>query len=721
MKNISASNIKIKGLLYLISFFFCLPGSAQIITTIAGVINPGYSGDGGPAVNAYFSNPISVALDVTGNIYISDYFNHRIRKVNKTTGIVTTVAGNGTGGFSGDGGPAINAQINNPGDLCLDASGNIYFIDSQNFRVRKVSASTGIITTIAGNGNTDYMGETIPAINAGIDYPNGIAVDETNIYLSLFSLQRICKIGLATGIITNVAGTGINSFSGDGGPAINAAFGYPAGLSVTANGDLYVADFNNNRIRKIDASGIVTTVAGNGTGAYTGDGGPALAASLNAPTGVFVDAAENIFIADRSNQVIRKVTALSGNISTVAGSGNLGYDGDGGLATSPCVKFADPHNVREDADGNLFISDQNNNCIRKVDTSRVVTLTPAVTISTPNTNICSGTPVTFNASILNGSASRVYQWKINGVNTGTNNTTFNTSSLNSNDVVTCEVTVNFGCSPLIVTSNSITITVSQGAPPTIAITSSAVSICPDSEIIFNATALNAGTSLFFQWQINGINVGTNSPAYSSNSLANNDKVACILMANNAACQSLPVSSNIIIISVKDSPGISISPSDTSIVAGSQVQLMATVNGSVGFFNWTPPGLLVNALTFTPVTKPLDAKSVFSLEVTNTEGCTAHQSVTINIYKPLLIPSAFTPNGDGVNDIFRIPPGTQFTLNEFSIYDRWGTKIFSTKDISQGWDGKVSGIPVPAATFVYIITGTSKNKQKILKGTFALIR
>ncbi|HLK27284.1 MAG TPA: gliding motility-associated C-terminal domain-containing protein [Puia sp.] len=717
IKNISA--LRIQTIFLVISFIFCSNISAQIITTIAGGSNYGYSGDGGPAINAAFSNPISVALDAFGNMYVSDYFNHRVRKIDKVTGIVKTIAGTGIPGFSGDGGLAVNAQINSPGDLCADATGNIYFIDNQNFRVRKIDAS-GIITTIVGNGNTNYAGETIPAINAGIDYPNGIAVSEKYLYLSLFSLHRICAINLSTDIITGIGGIGVNGFSGDGGAAVNAAFGYPAGLSVTANGEVYVADFANNRIRKIDVNGIVTTVVGNGAAVYAGDGGLPLSASLNSPTGVFVDAIGNIFIADRSNQVIRKVEASTGIISTVAGSGNYGYGGDGGLATSPCVKFADPHNVREDADGNLFISDQSNNCIRKVDTSHRITLIPSITISTISTNICSGASVTFNAAVSNAGINPFFQWKINGLNVGKDSLSFTTSSLNNDDIITCDMTANIGCNSSSVISNSITVTVSQGIEPTISVHASADSICPGDNIIFTATASNAGTSPSFQWKINGADIGSDNSVYSGNNFVNKDQVACVLTADDVACQSL-VSSNIVVINVRDSSVISISPYDTSVITGSQVQLRVAVNGSVVSFHWMPSELLQNATAFSPTTKPLTSTNIFALTLTNTDGCTSHASAIIHVKKPLLMPSAFTPNNDGKNDVFRIPSGTLLTLIDFSIYDRWGSKVFSTKDISKGWDGRVAGKLLPAGSFVYSISGTSENKKVFFKGTVILIR
>jgi gliding motility-associated-like protein len=895
---------KLSLLFWATIFTCCLSVHAQIITTVAGNGTIGYSGDGGPATSAQFSNPVSVALDAAGNMYVADFYNHRIRKINAATNIITTIAGTGTAGFSGDGGPAVNAELNNPADLCADAAGNIYFTDNQNFRVRKIEAATGIISTVAGNGSASYAGETILAINAGIHYPNGLAVDANNLYISLFSKQRICKVNLATGILSTIGGTGVNGYSGDGGPAINANFGYPAGLSASATGDVYVADYNNNRIRKIDAAGIVTTVAGNGTATYSGDGALATTASINLPTGVSVNAAGDIFIADRSNNRIRKVEAATGIINTVAGSGVPGYGGDGGSAISPCTKLADPHKVRVDAAGNMFIADQSNSRIRKVDTAPVSSGLPTINIAASATTACPGAPVTFSSVITNGGANPFYQWKKNGTITGTNSPSYSAASLNNGDIITCELTANTACGVVTVVSNSITITIAATIVPAITISPNPATACQGSAITFTATAVNGGSAPVYQWQVNGINAGTNNPVFISSTLSNGDLVKCILTSNqscavagpvnsntiiisfsapvtpavsitatatsiclggsvsftasttnsgnnpayqwkinnvnsgtnnavfttvalqnndvvscsiivdptatcittnsansnqiiitvstspapvitimasnNFICPGIPVtftataqnagntpsyawklngsntgtnnavytnsnlfngdqvmcvltanniscpssssaSSNIITMAVKSLPVISISPVNATVFWGKQVQLTTVVNSPVNSFQWTPANLLVNPLSLSPLTKPLDSTTRFFLSVTNTDGCTNNESVQIKVYSPLEMPSAFTPNNDGLNDVFRIPPGVLLKLAEFSVYDRWGNKIFTTTDITKGWDGQFAGKSFNTGSFVYVISGVLEGKKIFLTDSFTLIR
>ena len=218
-----------------------------------------------------------MAVDASGNLYIADTGNNRIRKVS-ATGIITTVAGNGSAGYSGDGGPATSAQLDGPEGVAVDGSGNLYIADTCNNRIRKVSA-TGIITTVAGNGSAGYSGDGGPATSAQLSLPAGVAVDGSgNLYIADSGNNRIRKVS-ATGIITTVAGNGSPGYSGDGGPATSAQLNQPAGVAVDASGNLYIADSSNNRIRKVSATGIITTVAGNGFDGYSGDGGPATSAA----------------------------------------------------------------------------------------------------------------------------------------------------------------------------------------------------------------------------------------------------------------------------------------------------------------------------------------------------------------------------------------------------------------------------------------------------------
>jgi len=334
--------------------------NAHIIETVAGNGTWGYSGDGGPAVQAQLYYPTSVAVDGSGNIYIADF--NRIRKVD-TSGTITTVAGDGTSDYSGDGGPAVQAQLYYPTSVAVDGSGNIYIADFN--RIRKVDTS-GTITTVAGDGTSDYSGDGGPAVQAQLYYPTSVAVDGSgNIYIADSSNNRIRKVD-TSGTITTVAGDGTSDYSGDGGPAVQATLNGPYGVAVDGSGSIYIADSWNCCIRKVDTSGTITTVAGDGTEGYSGDGGPAVQATLNGPFGVAVDGSGSIYIADSWNYCIRKVDT-SGTITTVAGDGTEGYSDDGGPAAQAKLNY--PRGVAVDASGNIYIADTYNCCTRKVSSS----------------------------------------------------------------------------------------------------------------------------------------------------------------------------------------------------------------------------------------------------------------------------------------------------------------------------------------------------------------
>jgi len=336
--------------------------AGPIITTVAGNGVATFGGDGGQAISASLQNPRGVAVDASGNLYVADFSNHRIRKVD-TAGIITTFAGgNGTAAFSGEGVAATSASLNFPNRVAVDAAGNLYIADRNNNRVRKVNTA-GIITTVAGNGVRSFSGDGGAAISASLDFPTGVAVDAAgNLYIADGDNSRIRKVNTA-GIITTVAGTVTSGFSGDDGPATSAALdlrGGVAGVAVDAAGNLYIADRGNHRIREVDTAGIITTVAGNGAFVFSGDGGP---------TDVAVDAAGNLFIAaDIGSNRIRKVDT-AGIITTIAGDGSFAFSGDGGPATS--ARLNQPLGVAVDAAGNLYIGDQSNHRVRKVTTQFV--------------------------------------------------------------------------------------------------------------------------------------------------------------------------------------------------------------------------------------------------------------------------------------------------------------------------------------------------------------
>lgn len=338
-----------------------------IISTVAGDGAFGFGGDGSAATSASLANPTGVALDAAGNIYIADSINQVIRKVSAATGVISTVAGTPFAVTPlGDGGPAKLATLNNPTGVAVDAAGNLYIADQGNGRIREVTAATGIITTVAGGGaggGSDGWGDGGPATSAILSGPNDVAVDASgNIYIADSWHGAIREVSAATGTISLLAGDLDN----------------PTSVGVDAVGNVYIADTGDCLIRQVNTSGIINVIAGNGNQGYSGDFGPAIEASLAAPTGVRVDAAGNVYIADSSSSVIRKVAAATGIITTIAGTGSSGYGGDGGPAT--LASLGNPSNLALDAAGNLYIADYSNNRIRKVTVS-------ASSLSFSNTNV----------------------------------------------------------------------------------------------------------------------------------------------------------------------------------------------------------------------------------------------------------------------------------------------------------------------------------------------
>ena len=290
--------------------------AAGVISTIAGTGAFGYSGDGGLADTAKLSGPTGVAVDKYGNIFIADEFNNVVRKID-TSGIMSTVAGNGTQGFSGDSALAIHAEMWSPADVAVDTFGNLYIVDQDNNRVRKVD-TLGIMTTLAGTGVAGFNGDTIAANTAQLNFPEGIAVDKNgDVYIADLYNNRVRKVDVASGIITTVAGNGIGGYSGDDSMALNAEIYNASAVAVDDSGDIYISDFYNNRIRKVRAAtGIITTIAGNGTGGYSGDDSLATNGEIFRPQGVAVDSSGSVFIADFDNHVVREVSKVDTGTAT---------------------------------------------------------------------------------------------------------------------------------------------------------------------------------------------------------------------------------------------------------------------------------------------------------------------------------------------------------------------------------------------------------------------
>jgi sugar lactone lactonase YvrE len=350
-----------KKLLFIILLICVKQVNSQIITTVAGNGTGSYGGDGGQASVAELNGPTGVAFDKSGNMYIADQSNNRIRKIT-TTGLISTIAGNGAAGFGGDLGQATAAKLNSPWDIAIDMVGNVYIADGSNHRIRKIDTS-GVIHTVAGNGTQGFSGDGGQATAAKLNYPSGLTTDALgNLYIADGQNNRIRLVNTA-GVISTIVGNGTPGAAGDGGQATAAEIDNIYGVVVDAMGNIYIPDGPDNLIRKVDASGIISTIGGIETGGFTGDGGQATAAELNFPIRATIDGAGNLYIADSFNNRVRVINSL-GVISTIVGNGTSGFSGDGAQATA--AELNSPTGITFDAIGNLYIADQYNNRIRMV-------------------------------------------------------------------------------------------------------------------------------------------------------------------------------------------------------------------------------------------------------------------------------------------------------------------------------------------------------------------
>jgi hypothetical protein len=318
--------------------------------------------------NVELNFPVGVAFDSLGNIFVADTVDNLVREYNASTRQFVIVAGNGTAGYSGDGGLATGAELNTPENLVFDGAGNLYFADQQNNVIRAVNSVTGIIETVAGNGTGGFGGDGGPATSAELQVPAAPAIDVYgNLYIADAGNEVIRKVEASTGIITSIVGTaGVSGYSGDGGPAASAELSSPLAVALDSAGNLYIADDGNAAVRRVDAvTGIITTVAGTGTAGFLGDGGPATSAELWLPDGLALDSAGNIYITDTGNNAIRKVSADTGLISTVVGTPTVsGYSGDGGPATQ--AQLNTPIGLALDPLGDILFTDSGNNVVRIV-------------------------------------------------------------------------------------------------------------------------------------------------------------------------------------------------------------------------------------------------------------------------------------------------------------------------------------------------------------------
>jgi DNA-binding beta-propeller fold protein YncE len=335
------------------------------ISTVAGTGAKGYAGDGGAARDALLNNPFDLAFDPGGNLCFSDTYNHCIRRIDARTGIISTIAGTGEAGFDGDTGPAIKARMNQPYGIVIDRVGTVYVADRLNQRVRRIDGSTGIMTTLAGDGSGKYSGDGGPADRAGLAEPNGLALDRDHrrLFIADVADHRVRVIDLHSGVIDTFAGTGNGRHAGDGGPAIAADIFGARAVALAPDGSLYIMERQGSSIRRVH-DGMIETIAGTGARGNGGDHHDARQAVFNAPKEMAVDPAGNLFIVDTENHVIRLIDAQSWIVVTIAGNGEAGPGGDGGVATA--ASLARPHGAVVGRDGAVYIGDSENHRVRKL-------------------------------------------------------------------------------------------------------------------------------------------------------------------------------------------------------------------------------------------------------------------------------------------------------------------------------------------------------------------
>lgn len=809
---------KIICLILFFSFSISPKLKAQRIETIIGSGFNGNIGNDGLAICAGTPYPQSIAYDGKNHIYITS--TNSVRKVNLTTGIITRVSGSDTWGYSGDGGQALNALMQFPKSLVIDTLKQILYIaEYSGHRIREINLNTGIIRTIAGNSSQGFSGDGGPAVSASLNTPISLCLDyKGNLFVADYYNSRVRKINLTTGIINTILGDGLKLHSGDGGPSILARTPYPISICSDKYGNIYVVENVNlisNRIRKIDYNtGIITTIAGNDERKHSGDGGLATNATLLEPVSVYVDSDDDIYIVEYVDPRVRKIDHQTNHIQTIAGVGLLGFFGDGGLAKN--AGFHNPLQIIGDNQNNLYIADNFNHRVRKIssDTSYAPIPFNSVTISGSTTTICYGTEVIFNAT-TNPLLVYSYQWKINNNAVGDNNSTFKTTNLKDGDIVSCSISAMLCNNQISSNSNTIKITVQPSFTPTINISTTNTEICQGANVVFNSFIYNAGTTPKYEWFINGHTTGSVTPSYNSSNLQNNDSVQCkltidpsltcatqesvlsnivkikiisvaspevkLVASKNELClgESVTFSANVknevpgsiiewwennnrlndtgislirtsldkplevyfklvpppnncfnqIIqsntekISIKPIPIIYLSPVDTTILVNTEVFINATVSNPLEIkkFQWSPESLLHDINTLTPTTKKLSSTTVITFKVTTNNNCEISRVSKINVYSDIYIPNAFSPNNDNLNDYFGIIGSPRIQLIDFSIFNRFGNLVFKSAKIEQKWNGTNNGIFVDPGVYIYEVKFRDGSKNIHLKGTVLLIR
>ena len=597
----------------------------QIITTVAGNGSSSALGDGGYALMASVGEPYGLITDDSGNCYFTDVLNNKVRKIS-SFGIISTVAGTMLAGYNGDGILATAAELNDPTDVAINRDGNIYIVDKLNHRIRKIDISTGLISTVVGNGSIGYSGDGGAATLAQLNNPQNICFDHLgNLYISDAANNRIRKVD-TFGIITTIAGNGAPGFYGDGAMATAAEVQAVYGMCADNIGNLFFSQNMDYRVRRIDVSGVITTIAGNGLSGSYGDGGMATNAAL-IPYRLALDNANGLYISGITTNNIRKIDLNTGIIYTQAGTGTPTFSGDSGLATLAGINS--PIGIHFDYCHNLLIADEINHRIRKVTFNPLSpTSIPSISISAVTSDtVCSGLPITFTAIVTGGGTYLFYQWFVNGVSVSSGGGNTYTFTPSSGDSINCIVTTANSCStPASASSNTIHITV-VATTPTISITANppgVVCLTDGSFVTFNATATSGGSSPVYQWKKNGANTGISATSYTYIP-ADGDSIRCVLTSSEPCASPAVVSSNMITMTVDTiiTPVITLSGSSDAAI-GSTVTITASVAsaGTSYIIYWMNHGTIFST-TSVPVTsyvKMADTDTITAKIIVTSGGC-----------------------------------------------------------------------------------------------------